>query len=218
MGCRQGKDAADPLLLEELEGCGSGGSTLLSPQGLSVGRGTSLKEIQNVMNRRTGNGWEAAKIKDVTLPESFLKTNFAGFCTRGKNSHKNIRTSVSMYLSMYVCMYVCRYISIYLFTIYPSFPHVKGQKKDDPRGHLLSRIFGECEEKAIAFAQQGYIYTQLLETSSVIIKISFIYPVRLGLLQSGCRDKDLSIGFLLRGNPRNQRGTRESGEQGEPVL
>lgn len=119
VGCRRGEDAADSLLLEELEGCGSGGSTLLSPQGLSVGRGTSLKEIQNVMNRRTGNGWEAAKIKDVTLPESLLKTNFAGFCTRGKNSHKNIRTSVSMYLSMYVCIYLSTCLSIYLPSIHP---------------------------------------------------------------------------------------------------
>ena len=36
---------------------------------------------------------------------------------------------------------------------------ISGEKDDDPRGHLLSRVFGEHEEKAIDFLQQGNVFT-----------------------------------------------------------
>lgn len=83
------------------------------------------------------------------------------------NSHQ-----VLIQLSIYLSIYISTYLSISL-----SFPYVKGEKDDDPREHLLSRVFREHEEKAIAFLQQGNVFTPYFQRLSQIFIHLLFLPV-----------------------------------------
>ena len=74
------------------------------------------------------------------------------------------------------------YLSIYI-SIYPSIISIrKGPESGCPRGHYFLEFWENVRRRQ---SKQGSIYTQLLETSSVKMKLCFNYPLKLGFTQSG---------------------------------
>ena len=90
----------------------------------------------------------------------------------GKNSKK--KKSEYPYLSVYLSIYI---------SIYPSIISIrKGPESGCPRGHYFLEFWENVRRRQ---SKQGSIYTQLLETSSVKMKLCFNYPLKLGFTQSG---------------------------------
>ena len=87
-----------------------------------------------------------------------------------KNSLKKIRISVS------IC--VPKYLYIYLSII----SICKGPERGCSRGHYFLEFLENVRRRQ---SKQGSIYIQLLETSSVKMKLCFNYPLKLGFTQHG---------------------------------
>ena len=90
----------------------------------------------------------------------------------GKNSKKKKKIRIS--LSICVSKYLYIYLSIISIR--------KGPERGCPRGHYFLEFWENVRRRQ---SKQGSIYTQLLETLSVKMKLCFNYPLKLGFTQSG---------------------------------